>query len=93
MTDKRQTRQASKGEEGTLEQPVQTGLQGKEGNAERLKGQQQLPTDNSQAVEQASAPAVADANYVWVQCDLCNKWRELPKGHKVCYHGLSCNPK
>lgn len=24
-----------------------------------------------------------EANYTWVQCDLCNKWRELPKGHAV----------
>lgn len=24
-----------------------------------------------------------EANYTWVQCDLCSKWRELPKGHVV----------
>ena len=26
-----------------------------------------------------------EANYTWVQCDLCNKWRELPKGCLVCF--------
>ena len=26
---------------------------------------------------------LAEADYTWVQCDLCNKWRELPKGHQV----------
>ena len=31
----------------------------------------------------SGAEGLAEANYVWVQCDLCNKWRELPKGHQV----------
>ncbi len=31
----------------------------------------------------AGAQGLAGTNYVWVQCDLCDKWRELPKGHQV----------
>lgn len=85
FTDKRQTEQGAKFEEGSLEEPMHKGLKGKQGSTERLK---ELCTENSQPIEQAAAPAIADANYVWVQCDLCNKWRELPKGYKVCDHDL-----
>ncbi|KAL0050649.1 hypothetical protein WJX82_004168 [Trebouxia sp. C0006] len=31
----------------------------------------------------AGAQGLTGTNYVWVQCDLCDKWRELPKGHQV----------
>ena len=32
---------------------------------------------------------LAEADYTWVQCDLCNKWRELPKGHQVHAFGFT----
>lgn len=41
----------------------------------------QLPTPE-QAIPDADKP-LQDANYTWVQCDLCDKWRELPKGSSV----------
>ncbi len=34
----------------------------------------------------AGAQGLVGTNYVWVQCDLCDKWRELPKGHQVRLH-------
>lgn len=78
----RQTRQGLKGKEGSPEGPVGS-TKGTYGGPERQTGEQ-LPIGSSQNAESSpAAPSVAEANYVWVQCDLCNKWRELPKGHMV----------
>ncbi|KAL0025980.1 hypothetical protein WJX77_010392 [Trebouxia sp. C0004] len=50
-----------------------------------IEGNGQGLTAKSQEDDLASAGAqgLAGTNYVWVQCDLCDKWRELPKGHQV----------
>lgn len=81
---KRQTRQRLKGKQGSPEGPVGS-TKGKGGNLER-QAEEQLLVGSSQDAERTPAvPSVAEANYVWVQCDLCNKWRELPKGHVVSY--------
>lgn len=78
----RQTRQRSKGGEGSSVLPTV----GKEGGPERLDGEEP-PFGRSQTAEVTqTGPSIAEANYVWVQCDLCNKWRELPKGHVVSHH-------
>ena len=77
----RQTRQRLK---GSPEGPVGS-TKGTGGGPGRQAGEQ-LPIESSQDAERTPAvPCVAEANYVWVQCDLCNKWRELPKGHAVSH--------
>lgn len=66
--------------------PLVGSSEGKEGGPERLEGEE-LPIKKSQHAEVTpTVPSIAEANYVWVQCDLCNKWRELPKGHVVSHH-------
>lgn len=80
----RQSRQTLKGREGSAEKQAGS-LKGREGGLERQQGQQQ-PINSGQDGEMTPAmSSIAEANYVWVQCDLCNKWRELPKGHVVSY--------
>lgn len=85
----RQTRQRSKGREGSSELPVGTS-ESKGGGPERLEGEEQPFARSQDVVMTPTVPSIAEANYVWVQCDLCNKWRELPKGHvvshQVVYH-------
>ena len=80
----RQTRQTLKGKEGSLEEPVGS-TKGKGGSLERQSGEQRPIGSSQDAARTTAVPSVAEANYVWVQCDLCNKWRELPKGHVVSH--------
>ncbi|KAL0035614.1 hypothetical protein WJX79_002795 [Trebouxia sp. C0005] len=56
-----------------------------ESDASVVEGNGHNLMTKAQEVHSASAGAqgLAGTNYVWVQCDLCNKWRELPKGHQV----------
>ena len=78
----RPSRQRLKGKEGNPEGPAGS-MKGQGGGSERQTGEQ-LPIGSRHDAERRPAvPSIAEANYVWVQCDLCNKWRELPKGHMV----------
>ncbi|DBA80065.1 TPA: hypothetical protein ACH3X2_007554 [Trebouxia sp. C0005] len=56
-----------------------------ESDASVVEGNGHNLMTKAQEVHSASAGAqgLAGTNYVWVQCDLCNKWRELPKGHQI----------
>lgn len=77
-------RQRVKGREGSSGKPAGSS-EGNESGPERREGEQQ-PIGNRQ--EAGAAPSIAEANYVWVLCDLCSKWRELPKGHTVSQQPL-----
>ncbi|KAL3136547.1 hypothetical protein ABBQ38_005794 [Trebouxia sp. C0009 RCD-2024] len=73
-------RQRVKGREGSSERPAGS-PKGNESRPERQEGEQQPMSIGQEAGVALAAPSIAEANYVWVQCDLCSKWRELPKGH------------
>lgn len=81
----RQTKQGLKGKEASSPEGPVGSTKGTGGGTERQAGEQ-LPVGSGLDAERAPAvPSIAEANYVWVQCDLCNKWRELPKGHVVSH--------
>lgn len=84
-------RQRVKGREGSSERPAGS-PKGNESRPERQEGEQQPMSIGQEAGVALAAPSIAEANYVWVQCDLCSKWRELPKGHTVSQQPLLLTP-
>ena len=72
--------------QGVPKQPQATAEgQGREQGPGAVQASSQMvngPTVAVQDKEDNEKP-LQEANYTWVQCDLCNKWRELPKGHAV----------